>query len=226
MTIAVPAAAVILVAFFAAFGSLDGAVTGGLAQPPSDDGWGAIADRESARNGEGLAALRSLAPPSTNEDKRRVLTTATGASEQRLLQTPPPQVFYGDTSTAPYTTANPDCKDGSFFCSNGCRSLWYSVLGRDYITASSCGAANYDQVIHVFKGSSCTSLTCFGTNARQRDVIVRRVKYDTHRTGFVSAFPQPRSAQQLLRRTPRPRLGRLANHGGDCVSRHGDGVRR
>jgi hypothetical protein len=78
-------------------------------------------------------------------------------------------IFTSDTQEAPSPTANPaTCQDefGSVRCVNGCRSLWYRVVGTgNEIFASTCDPSTvFDSKIMVYRGSCSSGLECVTSN--------------------------------------------------------------
>jgi hypothetical protein len=177
-TFAVRAAAIVWTQFlgFVPVGVDGGA--GAEARGPLDDvAAGVHRDRDGSRDS---GPTWTNAPPGPMEGRRGRLA-GSGSLEQRTrringqTRTSPAkgsvaaralqqQTFSGNLNGAPTPTGNPDCGQIPEYCANGCHSLWYSVLGTGGpMSASSCGAADYDQVIYVFEGGRCSSLACIGT---------------------------------------------------------------
>lgn len=123
-----------------------------------DGGGGPALDRR----GDGLAAAEAQEPQALRTvGQQPAAPSGEGSTVARKLQE---QVFYGRIYQAPSPTGNPVCAADPSYCVNACPSLWYRVVGTGGpITASSCGEEIYfDQIIWVFEGSSCSSLTCIG----------------------------------------------------------------
>lgn len=152
---------------------------------PVDDEANAAAFAVSDRDEEHRDGRRGRLAPVKKEQGRGLGTDSqsvllpNGSSAARKLQQ---QIFIGRTDDAPRPTGNPGCGP----CANGCRSLWYSVVGTGgRITASSCLATEYDQLILVFKGSSCSSLSCIGTI---KPTGVLHYKYSPNGTSLTDPF--------------------------------------
>jgi hypothetical protein len=79
-------------------------------------------------------------------------------------QLPPYARIAGDTTNAPVSAGNPNSNCGGTTvsgCINGCRSLYYTVVGtgRDMV-ASTCDEDAYQSAIHVWEGDSAANLQC------------------------------------------------------------------